>query len=149
MSTNGAVAWATIGRIVVAGLGIWIVIETWRIWLLLLIAAIVAAAIMPAARWGDRYCIPRIMAVSGVYLGAAVIMAVLVNLLVPAFIEQGTQFAFQLPALIENIKGWAARFVAWGARWEIPIPDLSIGGEGVLAGSGSSWSRTRCAQRPV
>ncbi len=71
ISTNGAVSWATIGRIVVAGFGIWVVMETWRIWLLLLTAAIVAAAIMPAARWGDRYRIPRIVAVSGVYLGGA------------------------------------------------------------------------------
>ncbi len=128
MSGRDAVSWATIGRVVLAGLGVWMFIETWRVWMLLLIAVIVAAAILPAARWGDRYHIPRIVSVTGIYLGASVVVAVLGNLLVPAFIEQGTQFARQLPALIENVSDWAGRLVAWGARRGVPMPDLLTGG---------------------
>ena len=136
MSPPGPLPWATIGRLLVAALGAWVLIRTWQLWLLLLTALIVAAAILPAARWGDRYRIPRIATVAGVYLGAAVVVAVLGRFLVPALVEQATQFGRQLPALIENLKGWAAQVTTWGARWDIPIPALPAGGGEGLPGIG-------------
>ncbi|MBI2525729.1 MAG: AI-2E family transporter [Candidatus Rokubacteria bacterium] len=123
--------WATIGRLLAAVAGVWVFARTWQLWMLLLTALILAAAILPAARWGDRHRVPRLATVAGVYLGAALVVAVLGRFLVPAFVEQGTQFAAQLPALIENAKGWAAQLVAWGARWEIPLPAVPAGGEGL------------------
>ncbi|OGK83147.1 MAG: hypothetical protein A2X52_09195 [Candidatus Rokubacteria bacterium GWC2_70_16] len=127
--------WATIGRLLAAVAGVWVLARTWQLWMLLLTALILAAAMLPAARWGDRHRVPRLVTVAGVYLGAALVVAVLGRFLVPAFVEQGTQFAGQLPALVENAKGWAAQLIAWGARWEIPLPAVPAGGEG-LAGLG-------------
>ena len=127
--------WATIGRLLVAAAAVWVFAQTWQLWMLLLTALILAAAVLPAARWGDRRHVPRIATVAGVYLGAALVVAVLGRFLIPAFVEQGTQFAGQLPALVENAKGWAAQVIAWGARWEIPLPAVPAGGDG-LAGIG-------------
>ncbi len=128
-------SWTTIGRLLVAGAGAWILVQTWQLWMLLLTALILAAAILPAARWGDRHRIPRIVTVAGVYLGAALVLAILGRFLVPALVEQGTQLGRQLPTYLENVKAWAGTLVAWTARWEIPLPATAPGGEG-LSGIG-------------
>lgn len=132
MNGRGSVSWATIGRLVVAGFGVWVFTETWQVWVLFLIAVIVAAAMLPAAQWGDRYRIPRIATVAGVYLVATAVVVVLGNLLVPAFVEQGSNFARQLPALLENVRGWVGSLVAWSVQWEIPaLPTGGAGLEGI------------------
>lgn len=125
------VSWPTIGRLAAAGAGGWVLVQTWQLWMLLLTALILAAAILPAARWGDRHRIPRIVTVAGVYLGAALVVAVLGRFLVPALVEQGTQLGRQLPTYIENARAWAGSLVAWGARWEIPLPAVPAGAEGL------------------
>jgi predicted PurR-regulated permease PerM len=120
--------WASIGRLVAAGVLVWGVVQTWQLWLLLLTALIVAAAILPAARWGDRHRMPRILTVAGVYLGAALVLLVLGRFLVPALAEQGAEFGRRLPAYVDNVRAWAGQIVAWSARWELPLPALPQGG---------------------
>jgi predicted PurR-regulated permease PerM len=115
-------SWAAIGRLVAAGVGVWVVVQTWQLWLLLLTALILAAAIMPAARWGDGRRIPRLAMVVAVYLGAALVLVLLGVLLVPAFVEQGAQFGRQLPALVDKVRAWGGRLLDLGERWNIPLP---------------------------
>jgi predicted PurR-regulated permease PerM len=117
--------------VLVAAFSVWVLVHTWQLWLLLLTALILAAAILPAARLGDRYHIPRLVMVAAVYLGAALVLTVLGRFLIPALVDQGTQFAKQLPALVENVKVWAERVVAWGARWDLPVPAYPTGGDGL------------------
>lgn len=131
-----ALSWATIGRLVVTGAGVWIVVQTWQMWLLLITALIVAAAVLPAARWADRYRIPRVLTVLGVYLGAALVLAVLGRFLAPALAEQGAEFGRKLPVYVENVKAWIGQLVAWSARWELPLPAAPGLGEDGLAGLG-------------
>jgi predicted PurR-regulated permease PerM len=123
------VTWHAIGRVLVAGFGVWVLVETWQLWVLLFLALVVAAAILPAARWGDRHRIPRLVTVAGVYLAAALVVSALGRFLVPAFVEEGSQFAAQLPALVDKGRALLAALVAWGARWDIPLPGLSEDGE--------------------
>ncbi|HET8577811.1 MAG TPA: AI-2E family transporter [Methylomirabilota bacterium] len=123
------VTWGAISRVVLAGIGVWVLVETWQLWVLLFLALVVAAAILPAARWGDRHRIPRLVTVAGVYLAAALVVSALGRFLVPAFLEEGRQFAAQLPALVDKGRALLAALVAWGARWDIPLPGLSEDGE--------------------
>jgi len=129
--------WATIGRLLAAVAAVWVFARTWQLWMLLLTALILAAAMLPAARWGDRHRIPRLAMVVAIYLGALLVVVLLGRFLVPALVEQGTQLARQLPTHLENVKAWAAHVVAWGARWEIPMPAIPAGSEG-LAGIGKT-----------
>lgn len=115
-------SWSTIGRLLLAGFGVWVLIQTWQLWIIFIMALIVAAALLPAARWGDHYRVPRIVTVVGVYAAAAALMGALGAFLVPALVEQGTQFARQLPRLLENVRAAVGWVIAWGARWEIPLP---------------------------
>jgi predicted PurR-regulated permease PerM len=118
----GSLTWAAIGRVIAAGLAVWVVVHTWQLWLLLLTALIIASAILPAARWGDRRRIPRMVMVVAVYLGAALILAGLGVFLVPALVEEAGQFGRQLPALFENVQALGGRLVDFGARWNIQPP---------------------------
>jgi predicted PurR-regulated permease PerM len=127
------ITWRALGRVLLVAFGVWVLMETWRIWVLLMTALIVAAAILPAARWGDRHRIPRLATVAGVYLAGVIVLSVLGRFLLPAFIEQGRQFLGQLPALVERGKDLLAQVVAWGVRWDIPLPTLPRSGEGLGA----------------
>ncbi len=80
------------------------------------IALILAAAILPAARFGERYRIPRGATVLVVYVVAAV-LALMGRLLWPALSEQGRQFMEQLPTLVENVKRGLGRFDLWINQW--------------------------------
>jgi predicted PurR-regulated permease PerM len=123
------VTWRAIGRVLVAALAVWVLVETWQLWVLLFLALVVAAAILPAARWGDRYRIPRLVTVAGVYLVGALVVSSLGRFLLPALVEEGSQFVAQLPGLIDRGRALLTELVAWGARWDIPLPDLSEDGE--------------------
>jgi predicted PurR-regulated permease PerM len=126
--SRNSLGWATIGRVAVAALGLWVALKAWQIWLLLFLAVVVAAAILPAARWGDRHRLPRLFTVLSVYLVAAFVIGSLGWLLAPALAEQATQFGRQLPVLLDNIRRGVASIVDWGARYEVPVPALSADG---------------------
>lgn len=128
---NESLSWAAIGRVLLAAFAVWVLVETWQLWVLLFLALIVAAAILPAARWGDRHRIPRLVTVAGVYLAGALVVSVLGRFLFPAFVEQGGQFLAQLPGLIDRGRTFLAEVMAWGARWDIPLPGLPTDGEGL------------------
>lgn len=134
----GAFSWAAIARVLLAVLLVWVLVKTWQLWLLLFIALIVAAAILPVARLGDRVRIPRIVTVVGIYLAVTLIVGVLGRLLVPALVLQGKQFLSQLPVLLERARAWIASVIAWGERWNVPLPVIpgSGGGELDLGGLG-------------
>jgi len=126
-----ALSWSTIGRVALAVFAAWVLIQTWQLWMVLITALILAAAILPAARWGDQRRIPRLVTVIGVYAGFALVLAVLGRFLVPALAEQTREFVEQLPAHVENARALARRMLAWVARWDLPIPAPSAGGDGL------------------
>jgi predicted PurR-regulated permease PerM len=114
--------WSWLWRLLAVIAGLWLVVNTWQLWLLLLTALILAAAMLPAARWGERRRIPRIVTVGAIYLGAAVLLFLLGRFLVPALLEQGGQFARQLPAIVANVKGWLGNLSQLGGDWAILLP---------------------------
>lgn len=104
--TRGRLPWSLVFRVLGVVAAVWLVVHTWQIWLLIFTALIVAAAILPAARFGERYRVPRGATVIVVYAVAAGLMTLMGRLLWPALSEQSQQFMDQLPRLSENVKGW-------------------------------------------
>jgi predicted PurR-regulated permease PerM len=124
-------SWPAIGRVALAAFGAWVLVETWQLWLMLFLALIVAAAILPVARWGEARRIPRLATVVAVYAAAALVVGVLGRFLFPALAEQSGQFFQQLPALLAKGKALLAELVALGARWDIPLPALPADAAGL------------------
>jgi predicted PurR-regulated permease PerM len=101
-----------------------LVVATWQIWLLVFAALIVAAAILPAARVGESYRVPRGVTVLAVYVVMAALLALVGRLLWPALSEQSRQFMDQLPELLARARGWLGNVDDFLARWgtEVPTP---------------------------
>src|SRR2546430_3832630 len=94
---------------------LWLFVATWQVWILGFVALIIAAAILPAARAGERWHGPRGLVVRGVYVVAACGFSLMGRLLWPALSEQWGQCMYQLPRLVENV------------RWWLRIVDCSLG----------------------
>lgn len=113
-----------------------LVAATWQIWLLIFTALIVAAAILPAARLGERYRVPRGVTVLVVYALFVAVLALVGRLLWPALTEQWAQFTEQLPRMIDNVKAWLGGlrvyFEQWGASIPTPKPNDLQGMAGTL-----------------
>lgn len=128
--------WPLVFQVVGVLAALWFLVHTWPIWVLAFTALIVAAAILPAARFAERYRIPRGATVLLVYLGAAGVLALMGRLLWPALTEQWTQFMQQLPKLIENVQRLMGRFDVllwrWGASLPTPKPEDLQGLAGTL-----------------
>jgi predicted PurR-regulated permease PerM len=114
--------WFRLFQLVVVGFAIWFLYQTWQLWLLVLSALILAAAMLPAARWAERRRIPRTVTVITIYLAVAVVLAVLGGFLVPAVAEQGREFLRQVPALLANLRGWFGALSRLGGEWAVPLP---------------------------
>ncbi|MGH7279128.1 MAG: AI-2E family transporter, partial [Candidatus Rokuibacteriota bacterium] len=119
--------WPLVFQVVGVLLAVWLVVQTWQIWLLVFMALIVAAAILPAARLGERYRVPRGVTVLTVYLVVVGVFALMGGLLWPALSEQGQQFMQQLPKFIENARGWVGNVEYYMGRWGGSIPTPTTG----------------------
>ena len=86
------------------------------------IALIIAAAILPAARLGERHRVPRGLTVLVVYVAVAGVFTLMGRLLWPALSEQAQQFMEQLPRMIENVKGWVGDIEYYIGRWGFATP---------------------------
>jgi predicted PurR-regulated permease PerM len=124
---DGRLPWPLVVQVLGVVAGIWLFVATWPVWLLLFTALIIAAAILPAARIGERYRIPRGVTVLLVYVLVAGVMALMGRLLWPALSQQWTQFMDQLPRLIDNVKDWIGDLRGllerWGGMVAAPKPD--------------------------
>lgn len=114
--------WPLVFQVLGVTAAVWLVVRTWQIWLLVFTALIVAAAILPAARLGERYRVPRGVTVLAVYAGAAGVFALMGRLLWPALTEQGQQFVEQLPRLVENVRRWVGHLDVFLLSWGASLP---------------------------
>jgi predicted PurR-regulated permease PerM len=114
--------WPLVFQILGVLAAVWLLVQTWPIWILAFTAVIVAAAILPAARFAERYRIPRGISVLLVYLGAVGVLALMGRLLWPALTEQWTQFMEQLPKFIEDVQRWMGSFDLFLLRWGASLP---------------------------
>ena len=119
MNQANAFPWAWLWKILGVGLGLWLLIHTWQLWFLALSALILVAAMLPAARWGERRRVPRTFTVITIYIGVALILAILGRFMVPMLVEQGSEFADKLPTIVSDVAGWLGEM---SRQWAIPLP---------------------------
>jgi predicted PurR-regulated permease PerM len=126
--------WPLVFQVLGVVAAVWLLANTWQIWLLAFTALVIAAAILPAARFAERRRVPRGITVLAVYVAGAGVLALVGRLLWPALSEQAQQFIEHLPRLVDNVKGWLGdlRFYIgqWGASLPTPKADNL---QGVLA----------------
>ena len=137
---SGRLPWPLVFQVLAVIAAVWIVVKTWQIWLLAFTALIVAAAILPAARLGQRHRIPRGVTVLGVYVLVAAVFTLMGRLLWPALSEQWSQFMEQLPKLVDNVRGWLGSLDVWVAQWGASLPAPKPGDIQSLAGT--VWANT-------
>lgn len=102
--------WRLLGTVAV----LWVLINTWQLWLLVLSALILTASILPVALWGQRRRIPRIVTIIAVYIVATLVISILGLFLVPVLMKEGGEFARQLPAIVANLREWLGDLTAIG-----------------------------------
>jgi predicted PurR-regulated permease PerM len=117
--------WPLVFQVLGVVAALWLVVHTWQLWVLGFTALILAAAILPAARLGQRYRVPRAVTVLLVY---AVVIGIAVGmelLLWRALSEQWRELMAQLPQVIERLKQWFGDLGAFAERWgaTLPSPD--------------------------
>ena len=117
--------WPLVFQVVGVAAAVWLVVHTWQLWFLAFTALIVAAAILPAARFGERYRVPRAGTVLVVYVVVVGVFVLMGRLLWPALSEQWQQFTAQLPRLLENLKQWLGNLDFFVGQWggSLPAPD--------------------------
>ena len=126
-------------QVLAVAAAVWLFVATWQVWILAFVALIIAAAILPAARAGERWHVPRGLVVLGVYVLAAGVFSLMGRLLWPALSEQWAQFMDQLPKLVENVRGWLGIIDYWLGQWGASLPspkaDKVEGIAGILLGN--------------
>ncbi len=136
---NHRLPWPLVFQVLGVLAAVALIVATWQVWMLLFTALIIAAAILPAARLGERYRVPRGVTVLAVYVVVAGVFSLMGRLLAPALSEQYHQFMDQLPRLIDNVKGWLGDlqffFGQWGASLPSPKADNVEGLAGTLLGN--------------
>ena len=135
MALPSRVPWPMVFQILGVVTAVWLLVNTWLVWQLFFTALIIAAAILPAARWGERRQVPRGATVLAVYVGAALVLTLMGRLVWPALSEQWAQFTEQLPRLIENARVWLGSVDYWLAQWGASLPEAKPGNVGGLAGT--------------
>ena len=114
--------WTMILQVLAVAAAVWLLIATWPVWLLVFTALVIAAAILPAARLGERWRVPRGLVVLIVYAAVAGVFTLMGRLVWPALSEQWRQFMDQLPKLIENVRGWLGIVDYWLGQWGASLP---------------------------
>jgi len=131
--------WPMIFQVLGVAVAVWLFLATWQVWVLAFVALIIAAAILPAARVGERWRVPRGLVVLAVYVVAVGVFTLMGRLLWPALSEQWTQFMDQLPKLVENVRGWLGNVDYWLGQWGASLPspkaDKVEGIAGILLGN--------------
>jgi predicted PurR-regulated permease PerM len=121
---SGGLPWPAVAQALALLAGLWLLVHTWQLWLLVFTALIVAAAMLPAAGALERYRVPRGVTVLAIYGGAAGILALVGRLLWPALTEQWRQFLAQLPRLVDHLRGWLGGLDLPSGPWPPALPEF-------------------------
>jgi len=131
--------WSWVWRLLAVLGGFWLFIQTWQLWLLGFTALIVAAAMLPAARWGEARRIPRAVTVMGIYVGLVILFSLLGRFLVPVLADQSAQLLRRLPQGIQQAKAWLVGLDALRVHIPFELPTPKVEG---LQGLGAALVQT-------
>ncbi|MBI4215486.1 MAG: AI-2E family transporter [Parcubacteria group bacterium] len=105
---------ASIVKILVVLLSLWLLYQIKEIILILFAALILSAVLDPVVKWMVSKKIPKIAGLIGVYLLVVIFIGVMGSILIPSVIEQVKDMSGQIPANISRLAseggGWAISF---------------------------------------
>jgi predicted PurR-regulated permease PerM len=93
----GRQAWTLIAWLILLAFALWLFGRLWTVMLPLLAGLIIAFLLRPIVEWLANKHVPRVLAVSLAYIGAALVLALIVVLVIPPLVQQAEEFGRQLP----------------------------------------------------
>jgi len=114
-SQTMTISTSTIFRVVLILLGLVFLYIIRDIVIMVFVAVVIAAALHGPADWLQRYRVPRLLAVTFLYLFLLLIFALIISLILPPLAEQIKQLAIHFPAQIEKL-GFS--FQEWWSQYQ-------------------------------
>src|SRR2546425_11388922 len=93
----------TIGWILAAIAGVWLLRELWVIALLVVVALVFAGTFNPLVEWMERRGLKRSLALILLFCGSIILASLVIFLTVPPLVEQLAQIVRGAPALREQL----------------------------------------------
>lgn len=116
----GSQAWTVIAWIILLAFALWLVGRLWTVMLPLLTGLIIAFLLKPIVEWLTGRQIPRLLAVSLAYVGAALVLAVITLLVIPPLVQQAEEFGRRLPEYTSSAARLAEDVQRRYGRLELP-----------------------------
>jgi predicted PurR-regulated permease PerM len=123
----------SIVRVALALLVIWLCVQIWNVFLLVLIGFLLAAALAPPAEALERRGWPTGGAVAAVVLALVAAVALALGLIVPHAIGEGRQIAADLPAYVDRAERLLRRYPALEEQARSLAERSASNGSGVSA----------------
>ena len=101
-STSVHISSASIIKVILFGVGLFLLWYLGDLVLALITSVVIASAIEPGARFLERYRIPRVVSVIILYVLSFLVFVGIITLFVPPLIEQTVRLSEQLPAQLEQ-----------------------------------------------
>lgn len=94
---------ASIMRVIALGLGLYLLWILGDLVLALVTSVVIASAIEPGARFFEKYRVPRVVSVIGLYISCFLVFVGILTIFVPPLIEQTVLLANRLPAQLQQL----------------------------------------------
>ena len=95
--------WKTLGRVVVLGLGLWLVWQLSDLVVALMFSVVIASAVDPIAKWLARWNVPRILAVILFFLFIFGFLIVAAYFILPVLASETYNFILTFPQYAQSI----------------------------------------------
>jgi predicted PurR-regulated permease PerM len=105
----GIIAWSTIGVLILAGVVLWALMRVDEIFPPLVLALITVFVLNPVVTRLERAGVRRLFGSCMTYLLGMAVLAIALGLLIPALVDQGQEFAEDLPQTIDEVSAFADR----------------------------------------
>ncbi|HET8521671.1 MAG TPA: AI-2E family transporter [Thermomicrobiales bacterium] len=149
VTTRLELPYRTIARVILTVVLLWLLVDLWSILLLLIIGLLLTAALYPPVLWLERHGFSRGRAVAAIFFGLLALVALILVLAIPPIVEEGTQFAQNLPEYVQKSEGilqsrypsvyqrledFAQRQAEQGLSFSLPVPQVISVGAGIVQG---------------
>ncbi|MDP9366966.1 MAG: AI-2E family transporter [Chloroflexota bacterium] len=135
MTTRFELPGSTIAKVILTLAAIWLLLRLWPLLVQLVVAFLLAAALDPLVTRLERRGWPRSGSVAAITTGFLGVVALVLWLLIPPLIEQGTNFADDLPAYTDRVQGLLDRYPAVQERIESASTEGSADPTAVFTGA--------------
>jgi predicted PurR-regulated permease PerM len=139
--------WRTVAKVILILVLIWLLLRLWSILLLVMIGLLLSAALDPAVAMLERRGLKRGRAVAVIFFALLGVISLLLLLAIPPMIQEGADFAEDLPEYVERTRGllesrypsvyermvdFAQQQAEGGGTIDIPVPQVLSVGAGIL-----------------